>query len=1279
MPVAALDTDIVARLGIDIGGTFTDFALEISANGITRRHFLKVLTTPQAPEEAALAGLARIVTGAGLAPANLETVIHGTTLAINALIERRGARIAFITTEGFRDTLEMGNESRYDHYDLYIEKPAPLVARDLRFTVRERIAASGAVLRPLDEAGLLALLPQLDAARIEALAIGFMHSYRNPAHEQRAAELLRAARPHWLVTTSAEVAPEIREYERFATTCVNAYVQPVMAGYLERMERGLRDLGVRAPLYLMLSNGGLCEPDIARRFPVRLLESGPAGGTILAADLARRHGIARALLVDIGGTTAKLCLIDDGTPQTARSMEVARLARFKAGSGIPLRFPVIELAELGAGGGSIASVDALGRLKVGPESAGAMPGPACYARGGTQPTVTDAHLHLGRLDAARFAGGHMRLDPQAAEQAIAGLARSLSMQADDTAWGICEVVDEHMANTMREHAVEVGKGVAGRTLIAIGGMAPLHAARLASKLGIDRILIPAGAGVGSALGFLRAPVAFESTRSDQMRLSRFDAARANALVAELAREMHAVVNRATSPRGATSSAGASATADTTEQRFAWMRYRGQGHEIRVPLPVRAYTDADGTVLARAFEDAYRALYGRIIDNAEIEVQGWTVRAEAMQPGVQHRGQPATPAAFSETTRHSGTGAAEERLFFDQDLRQFARGQVHGVATLQAGRTLPGPALLTEDETTVVVPAGFSAMVLAGGDVLLERTVTPVQAGATAGAVRAMPAEIRTQVMWSRLIAVVEEQARTLMRTAFSPTVREAGDLAAGVFDLQGRLIAQAVTGTPGHVNSMAVCARHFLAKFPAEGMRAGDHYITNDPWFTSGHLHDVTVFSPVCRDGKAIAFFACTCHQVDIGGLGQGPDGRSVYEEGLYIPVLRLAREGRINEEFLDIVRANVRQPEPVVGDMLSYVTANEVSARALNRMLDEFGEGDLQGIAETILDRSRTAMAAAIARLPRGTFRNEARLDGYDQPVDIRCALTIAADRIRIDFDGSSAASSYGINLVLNYTRAYAAFGVRAAVAPEVPNNEGSLSLIEVDAPEGSILNVKHPAPVCARHIIGQFLPEAALGALALALPGRIPAEGAACNWGLQLRGGPAVSAAAGSADLTTEPFEILFFNAGGTGARPLSDGLSATAFPSGIRAIPVEICEGAVPVVIWRKELLPDSGGAGRQRGGLGQRVEVGTLNGAPFQVFGIFDRVRNPARGRDGGADGRPGWVGLQSGEPLRAMGLQTVPAGAVLRIDVPGGAGLGDPAERDEASIAKDIRLGLVSAP
>jgi N-methylhydantoinase B/oxoprolinase/acetone carboxylase alpha subunit len=539
-------------------------------------------------------------------------------------------------------------------------------------------------------------------------------------------------------------------------------------------------------------------------------------------------------------------------------------------------------------------------------------------------------------------------------------------------------------------------------------------------------------------------------------------------------------------------------------------------------------------------------------------------------------------------------------------------------------------------------------------------------------------DIRRQLMWSRLIAVVEEQARMLMLTAFSATVREAGDLSAGVFDLRGRMVAQAVTGTPGHVNSMAEAVPHFLAEFPLAEMADGDHFITNDPWIASGHLHDITVVSPVFRNGKPLGFFACTCHQVDIGGMGQGPDGRSVFEEGLYIPPMHLARAGKPNGDLLRIIRANVRQPQMVEGDVLSYVTTNEAAGRRLVKMLGEFGERDLEELADWIFERSKKAMIAEIRKLPRGTYENEFVLDGYDKPVKLKAALTIGDDDIRVDYAGSDLASPHGINVVLNYCKAYSAFGVRCIVGPRIPNNAGSLAPVIVTAPEGSIVNVKHPWPVSARHVIGQFLPDVMLGCLAKAVPDRVPAEGAACLWGAQLRGGPSVAAGAPTqSNRIGEPFEVMFFNSGGSGGRPFADGMNATAFPSGVRALPCEVVETVAPVVIWKKELRADSAGAGRYRGGLGQTVEVGTIDGAPFAFFAMFDRVKSAPRGRRGGKSGVAGKVETAAGAKLRAMGLQTVPADERLRLSLPGGAGYGDPLERPAARVASDVADGVIA--
>lgn len=530
-------------------------------------------------------------------------------------------------------------------------------------------------------------------------------------------------------------------------------------------------------------------------------------------------------------------------------------------------------------------------------------------------------------------------------------------------------------------------------------------------------------------------------------------------------------------------------------------------------------------------------------------------------------------------------------------------------------------------------------------------------------------DLRQQLMWTRLISVVEESAQALMRTAFSTTVRDAGDLSAAIFDTRGRMIAEAVTGTPGHVNSMAEGVRHFLARFPIDAMEDGDHFVTNDPWLTAGHLHDITVISPVVAHGKVVAMIGCCCHQVDIGGLGQGPDGRSIFEEGLQIPLLKLASRGVLNQDLMSILRANVRTPLQAEGDMLSYIACNQSGAVRLRSMLDEYGLQDFDVLADYIIDQSLAATRDAIAKLPRGSWSADMTIDGYDAPITLRARLTIAADTISVDYAGSADAVSQGINVVLNYCRAYSIFGLKCVVAPQVPNNHGALAPFIVDAPAGSILNAQRPSPVAARHVIGQMLPDLVFGCLGQALPERTPAEGSSCLWSVQLRG---VDAPGGTT------FDTVFFNSGGSGARAVQDGLSATAFPSGVRAMPVEVTEAGAPIVIWRKELRADSGGAGRTQGGLGQVVEVGTRDGESFEVLAMFERVRSAARGRAGGLDGATGTVHLASGTALRAKGLQRIPRGDHLVLALPGGAGLGDPAERPAERIEADLAHGRISA-
>jgi N-methylhydantoinase B len=540
-------------------------------------------------------------------------------------------------------------------------------------------------------------------------------------------------------------------------------------------------------------------------------------------------------------------------------------------------------------------------------------------------------------------------------------------------------------------------------------------------------------------------------------------------------------------------------------------------------------------------------------------------------------------------------------------------------------------------------------------------------------------QIHMQIMWSRLIAVVEEQAQTLMRTAFSTTVREAGDLSAGVFDRQGRMLAQAITGTPGHVNSMATGVKHFLDAYPIDSMKEGDHYITNDPWQTSGHLHDITVVTPTFKDGRPIALFANTIHVVDIGGLGMGPDGRQVYEEGLAIPIMPLARAGKFNEDLLRMVRANVREPFQVEGDIFACAACNEDGGRRLVDMLDEFKLDDVEALGDRIIDASRQATLNAIRKLKPGVYKNSLTMDGYDKPLTLAATMTIGYDGINVDFTGTSLASAYGINVVLNYTLAYTAFGTRVLVAPDVPNNAGSLEPITVSAPEGCVLNVKRPWAVAARHTVGHMLPDVVFGCLHQVIKGGVPAEGASSLWNPQMYGGGSmVDEVEEGVDPATLPtFSTVIFHCGGSGARPDKDGLSVTAFPSGVRTIPVEATETIAPILFWRREFREESGGAGTQRGGLGQVIELGGADGAPFSLLCNFERVNNPARGRNGGLTGAPGRVTLASGRPFRPKGRQTVPPRDRVRLELPGGGGFGDPTRRDPARVAEDVADGLIT--
>ena len=695
-----MDKKYGTRLAVDIGGTFTDVALECGDKQFT----IKTLTTKSQPESGVLAGVDSVLTQAKINPSQVETIIYGTTLATNLLIERRGAPVALVTTHGFRDVVEMRNENRFEQYDINIELPAPLVPRSQRLVVSERIGADGRILKPLNEGEVRALVPHLLEKEIQSVAVGFLHSYRNNSHEQRVREIICAEAPEIDVTLSSEVSPEMREFERISTACANAYVQPLMSRHLRSLASQLRTQGLDCPLFLMLSGGGITTLETAIRFPVRLVESGPAGGAIFSSFIAKQLGLSRVLSYDMGGTTAKVCLIDDGEPHTSRTFEVAREYRFLKGSGIPINIPVIEMVEIGAGGGSIADVDAMNRIRVGPESADSEPGPASYDLGGVAPTVTDADLLLGRLNPEKFAGGSIRLNVENASKALDSVIGSkLGFKTSHTALGVSEIVDENMSNAARVHAIESGVDIETYTIVAFGGAAPIHVARLAEKLNIQKIVIPPGAGVGSALGFLQAPVSYEVIRSYYQRLDDLDYHGINQLLHSMRKEATDVVEPGAQGQR------------TREIRTAFMRYIGQGHEVSVEIPVKleeAELDSQSSGrLTIAFETEYTRLYGRTIPSLEIEILTWSLLVSTKE---------SDGLAINMSAKSYVHDTMEFRKLMDAESGEFNDAAVYDRLSLAPGAKIEGPAIVTESDTATVITRRFEGQVTDGGYMIFER-------------------------------------------------------------------------------------------------------------------------------------------------------------------------------------------------------------------------------------------------------------------------------------------------------------------------------------------------------------------------------------------------------------------------------------------------------------------------------------------------------------------------------------------------------------------------------
>jgi 5-oxoprolinase (ATP-hydrolysing) len=1246
------------RVGFDIGGTFTDFILYNRIHGSVRLH--KRLTTPHDPSEAALLGLQELVEMAGISLADVNEIVHGTTLVTNAVIERKGAKLGLLTTKGFRDIIEIGREQRYDIYDLFLEFPEPLVARDFRLEIVERIDRDGEIVEAIDASAVRQALAHLRAAGAEAVAVSFLNAYRNAEHEQLVGAIARREFPDLAVSLSSDVVAEISEYERGVTTCANAYVQPLMDRYLAKVESSLIAKGFVGNLFLMHSAGGLVSLATARAFPIRLLESGPAGGALATALFGHLAGKKDVIAFDMGGTTAKACLIEDGRVEIAPMLEAGRIHRFAKGSGLPIKTPTVDLIEIGAGGGSIAAIDDVGLLKVGPRSAGSDPGPACYGLGGRDATVTDANLVLGYYDPAFFLGGRMALDMEAARTAVESLAGPLGMSTEEAAWGIHKVVVESMAAAARVHLIEKGLDPRHYAMVGFGGAGPAHVCDVARVLGVGEVIVPPASGAASALGFLTAPLSYDLVRSRPIELrAGFDADAVNSLLASLEAE----------GRDRLAEAGV-ADIDVRVERTADMRLVGQLHNISVPLPEHRIGESELDVIREAFKRAYSARYTPVFDAARIEVINFRVRCSGAQPTLALNG------AADGGNNDEKLKGSRQAWFRDA----FHDTRVYDRYALVPGDVLEGPAIVEEREATTIIAPGDRIEV----DATLNLRISIAAMGAARELVTSdMPIEqaaavieadpINLEIMWSRLVNVTEEMWSTVCRTAFSLVISDAQDFACELLDPEGEPIVHSPRAMPVFNLALPNGVKKMLEIYPAETLLPGDVLITNDPWLLAGHLFDIAIVTPIFRGEKVVGLTATVAHVNDIGGTRNQLTTREIYEEGLQIPPMKLFEAGKPNETLFRLISKNVRGSDEVVGDIHALVAANEIGGKRLLSFMSDYGMADLRALTMVLQQRSERAMRDAIRAIPDGEYSSDCWCNPLDEELRIPLKLTVKGDSIELDFEGAPPQLKVGaFNSTLSYATAAATYPLKCVLTPEVRGNAGCYRPFTVKAPNGSILNCTATAPVSQRTRTGWYLSPAIFRALADAIPERVQAfTGLSVN--------PKISGM--TADGRT--YSEIFFSGGGQGASARSDGRSAILYPTSAGNTSVEMFESRMPVMVLEKEFLPDSGGPGRFRGGLGQRVRFRKLaDDSLDNMIGFFPDTISQAGlfgGRAGACGG--GVVRRPDGSIEREWGNGNVLAVSrpdqIIEVVIAGGSGYGDPAERDRKAIERDLALGLVT--
>ena len=1256
------------KIGIDVGGTFTDFVVAGEAG---QPRFFKTQTTPDDPSIGVMTGLQDVAASYGLPLEKLlgetDLVIHGSTVATNTLVERKGARVGLITTDGFRDLLEMREGLKEDRYNLRMQPVEPLAARYLRVGLPERIRANGHVERPLDEAALVEGLEYLAGEKAEALAVCFLFSYLNPSHEQRAWEIIRSRFPDMYTSLSHEVIPQIKEFDRLSTTVINSYVGPVFSRYLSHLGERFEAYPQLKDVLIMQSNGGVAPIGDSSRLAVRAILSGPAGGVSAAAYIGQLLEEPKVIAFDMGGTSTDISLIENGVPHITNE-------KFEAGWKIAA--PMIDIHTLGAGGGSIARVDEGGILHVGPESAGAEPGPACYGKGGVRPTVTDASLVLGYLDPSNFLGGRAALDPTTAEWALAeDVGRPLDLSNVESAYGVYKVVCTTIAEGIRLMSVQRGVDPREFTIMGFGGASGLHASEVARQLQVARVYIPASAPVLSAYGMLNTDVKYDFFRSYPVSLDRIDLNELRSILDELGAQ----------GRDKLSAQGVADEA-VEIQYSADMRYLDQIYEVTVTLPDPALPDAEFIArLTSNFHRRYQELYSYAQQDQEVRLVTLRTAAIGKLPRIAQLDRPGD---------EDGASPVGSRRVY---LGEWQEAQTYAADSLPAGAEISGPAILESEFTTILVWPGDRATVDSMGGVELQvsqEAALAVQdaasgsAGVASGWAGERPEDdgpayddpITLAVVEHRLESIAQEMTEAMLRTAMSQILNSSRDFSTAILDGDSQLVAQG-EGIPVHISALPVAGAAVRDYF-GEDIHEGDLFILNDPYFGGSHLPDITIIRPVFHEGQLLFYGVNRAHHSDVGGAthgGYNAGANEIYQEGLRIPPLKLYDRGVPRNDLLQMLSANVRQPENFLGDLNAQIGSVMLAAQRIGSLLADYGPDRLMAVVAEILNATERQVRQFISGWPDGVYDGESLVDddGFDSKlVPIRARVTIAGDSMTIDLSESSPQVEGFINSAYANTRSLAHAAIMYLAPMDVARNEGSMRPVQIIAPRGLVVNANPPAPVCmSTNHCAEEVVEAVFKAVAPAIPGAVSA-----GFSRRLR-----YAITGSDPRTGRRFIWHFFLArGGGGASRGVDGWSNVGeinVAGGIRSPSIEVTEERFPFFIERHELRPDSGGTGAWRGGLGAVCDLVYEGEGPALLNTAGDGVVVPPFGLFGATDGLPHHYTIVSNGSERVLrskevGVVVNPGDHIVCLSS-GGGGYGQPEDREDEAVIRDLKNGYVT--